>query len=262
MVLARSTRLSWGGWSVAGLALVLSACGSSSTGPRTPRDANRRSVEVVHEACDTGSSQAQKTDANGDGKPELIVVMKGGRMVCQSMDLNLDGTVDRYAYYDGAGQLRRTESDYDRDGKIDEIALYQNGVIVEKDREMNLDGKLDTWLFFENGTAVRQERDTDGDGRVDEWWQFNGKKDETGALCAVVSRDIDGDGLPEPSSQIDSCQQDTGGVVPGAMPNYPTTAPAASGSAAPAATMSPPPASPSSMPAPAMSSSPAPATSR
>lgn len=224
-------------WLVASLGAASCSKSVSVGSPKTPRDAAKRSVAVVHEPCDAAKA-AQKTDANGDGKAEISTVMSGGRMECQAMDLNFDGSVDRYTYYDASGQLRRVESDYDRDGRTDEIALYQGGVLVERQREMNLDGRLDSWVFYENGAAVRQERDTDGDGRVDEWWQYTGSKGQDGTPCVIVSKDIDGDGIPEPSSQIDSCKPTDNyappippapsGSAPMAAPTLTTTASAAS----------------------------------
>ena len=65
--------------------------------------------------------------------------------------LNHDDKPDAYIYFDASGDIRRRESDFDRDGKIDEIAYYTAGVITRKDRETNLDGKFDTWDFYEGG---------------------------------------------------------------------------------------------------------------
>jgi hypothetical protein len=233
---------------LSGGVLGLASCSKSLSagGARTAKDTTKRAIEVVHEACDVSSSSAKRNDANGDGKPELITVMAGGRQVCRAMDLNLDGRIDRYAYYDNEGQLRRVESDYDRDGRTDEIALYQGGVLVEKHREMNLDGKLDAWVYYENGALLKQERDTDGDGRVDEWWQYSPGKTPGDPPCVVVSKDIDGDGLPEPASQIDSCKPPADALAPGAIPVYDT----GSASAAPPP---PPPAAPPPPPPPASS---------
>jgi hypothetical protein len=224
---------------VLGGAMGLASCSQTlSAGAKSGKGDTRRAVEVVHEACDVGSSSAIKQDANGDGRPELITVNAGGQLHCRAMDLNNDGLIDRYAYYDGSGQLRRVESDYDRDGKFDEIALYQGGVLVEKHREMNLDGKLDAWVYYENNTVTKQERDTDGDGRVDEWWQYSPPKEAGEPPCVVVSRDIDGDGLPEPASQIDSCKPPADALAPGAIPIYDS------------ASAAPPPPPPSALPPP------------
>ena len=94
-----------------------------------------------------------------------------------------------------ATTIRRRESDFDRDGRIDEIAYYTGGVIARKDRETNLDGKLDTWDFYEGGKIHHRMRDSDGDGRVDQWWTWpNPDRIE----CAVIAADHNRDGRPDP----------------------------------------------------------------
>ena len=152
---------------------LLQGCSQTvGVGPKVVGDpVNDRPVIIEHEPCDTKSAGAQ-ADANGDGKVDMITVMSGGKEVCRAIDLNFDGIIDRYVYFDAEGNTRRVESDYDRDGRIDEVATYVKGVLVRKDREMNLDGRFDTWDIFENGKLVRRERDFDGDGKVDQWWTF------------------------------------------------------------------------------------------
>ena len=186
--------------------------------------AAQRPTTIVHEDCDINSPTAQRIDASGEGKPDIISVMSGGHEICRALDLNFDGRIDRYMYFDDKGQVRRVESDYDRDGRIDEVAIYRDGQIVRKDREMSLDGKVDTWDVYENGKLVKQERDSDGDGKVDEWWTF---PDPNHPECPLVAKDTTGDGRPDPGSQIDMCHP----------PDDSTdkTAPAASGSASPGA---------------------------
>ncbi|MDW8249310.1 MAG: VCBS repeat-containing protein [Myxococcales bacterium] len=211
-------------WTAVVGGLVLVSCSKTvSLGPtRTAEGIPSRAVAVVHEPCEVGSPSAQKMDANGDGKPELITVTSGGRQVCRAMDLNHDGRIDRYAYYDRDGLLRRVESDYDRDGRTDEIAIYRAGVLVEKHREMNLDGRLDAWVYYENGVLVKQERDTDGDGHVDEWWQYSPGKEPGDPPCVVIVKDIDGDGTPDPGTLIDSCRPPSEVLAPGTLPVYDT----------------------------------------
>jgi hypothetical protein len=225
--------------SVGALASVQACSQSLSTGgPKSAKNGDARPVKVVHEPCDTESSSARKTDANKDGKFEIVTVMNGDRMVCQALDLNFDGKVDRFVYYDDAGQVRRVESDYDRDGRIDEIIYYENGVISRKDREMNLDGKLDTWVLYANGVPVGQERDSDGDGRVDQWWKF---PDPQHLECALVSKDVDGDGQPDANSEIDTCKP---------AEDFSAPPPGASGSAAGGLNGAPPPPPPPPPPTP------------
>ena len=113
----------------------------------------RKDTTIVHQECDTKSSGAEKIDANGDGRPDITIVKSGGHEVCRAVDLNFDGKVDVWVYRNPAGQVTRRETDYDRDGRIDEISTYKNGVLTEKDRATTLAGKLDTWEYYQDGRS-------------------------------------------------------------------------------------------------------------
>jgi hypothetical protein len=216
-----------------GLAFVAS-CSSADPDPSKNTSATgnqKRDTEIKHEACDGNSSSAEKVDINGDGKPDIIHVKSGGREVCRIVDLNLDGAVDAFIYYDDKGAERRRESDFDRDGRADEIAIYENGQIKLKLRETNFDNKLDTWDYYENGRLMRRERDSDGDGIIDQWWQF----DPNNPKCATVSSDRNADGKPDPDSVVDLCGESYG-APPKAGPGAPASAtPSAGPSATPSA---------------------------
>src|SRR4051812_7460880 len=111
--------------------LLIGACfqfGCNGTGKAVNSAGNAittRDTQVVHEPCDV--TAAQKVDANGDGKPDISIVNRDGREVCRAVDLNFDGIVDAYSYFDASGQLRRRENDYDKDGQIDEISTFKGG---------------------------------------------------------------------------------------------------------------------------------------
>jgi len=192
-------------WLPAWFALsALSACGGAhdAGGAKGPGDPSRLPLELEHEACDEKSTSAEKLDTNNDGKPDIVRVTSGGRETCRVIDLNHDGRPDAFVYSDDRGLVRRRESDFDRDGKIDEIAYFAAGVVTRKDRETNLDGKLDTWDFYEGGKIHHRMRDSDGDGKVDQWWTWaNPDKIE----CAVIASDHNGDGKPDPNDIIDVC---------------------------------------------------------
>lgn len=167
----------------------------------------RRETALVLEKCDVESSAAEKLDANGDGRADLVLVQAGGKEVCRAADLNFDGKTDRTSYFDKASKLRRVESDFDRDGLVDEVAFYEAGQLKEKHRATTLDGKLDTWDFFRDGVLAHTERDENGDGVIDQWWEYPKRG------CPLIHVDADGDGRPDPGASIDYCKE-TGYVPP------------------------------------------------
>lgn len=190
----------------------LAACGGSgAVGPGKPGELTRRDTKVTHQACATDSSDAQKIDVNSDGKPDVMIVQSGSREVCRAVDLNFDGSIDAYVYRDGGGQVSRRESDYDRDGRVDEVSIYKAGVLVERHRATTLTGKLDTWHFYQAGKLARTERDSDGDAVVDQWWEYP-KPDSP--ECPLIHSDVDGDGRPDPGATVDVCGQESGYVPP------------------------------------------------
>lgn len=202
------------GWVVLAAATGLLGCNKSVSvgGAETAEGSSgRRDTRVVHEKCDIEAKSAEKIDVNGDGKPDITIVKSGGREACRGVDLNFDGAVDTWVYSDERGQVRRRESDYDRDGRIDEISIYKAGVLSEQQRATTLGGKLDTWHYFQSGKLSRTERDSDGDEIIDQWWEYPiADKPE----CPVIHSDVDGDGKPDPGATVDVCKQPGSGYVP------------------------------------------------
>lgn len=196
--------------SLSGAVLVGSLqCACSSTpgakGPgaaATPRD-----TRIEHEDCDVNSSSAERLDANGDNKTDVTIVRDGGREVCRAVDLNFDGVIDSWVYFDSSGQVRRRENDYDRDGRIDEITTFSGGVISEKLRATMLANRIDTWEFYKGGKLARSERDSNGDQVVDQWWEYPREG------CPVIHADVNSDGQPDPGASVDYCKE-TGYVPP------------------------------------------------
>jgi len=175
---------------------------------KSAKDAvTHRDTRITHEDCPIDSRSAEKIDANGDGKNEVSIVRDGSREVCRAVDLNFDGKIDSWVYNDSAGQIRRREIDYDRDGRVDEISIYRGGILVEKQRATTLANKLDTWQFYQAGSLARTERDSDGDEVVDQWWEWP----KPG--CPLIHSDVDGDGRPDPGATVDYCKE-TGYVPP------------------------------------------------
>lgn len=187
--------------------VLLGACGGGQARPDLPEGATRRDTAIQHEACPIDGDGVERADADGDGRPDVSIVRRGGREVCRAVDLNLDGIVDRWTYFDASGNPRRQESDYDRDGRIDEIAYFRDGVIVERHRATTLHNRLDTWQLYEKGELARIERDANGDGVVDQWWEYGSPG------CPLIHSDVNNDGLPDPGASVDYCKE-TGYVPP------------------------------------------------
>jgi len=193
-----------GAFILIGMGFATSACSTpdpTNLEPKTPTG-DERDTELKHDPCDLASPSASRVDVNSDGKPDIIHVTEGGREVCRVVDLNLDGAVDAFIYYDPQGFERRREADFDRDGRPDEITYLQGGIVLRKERETNFDNKIDTWDYYSGGRIVQRERDSDGDNIIDQWWQFNSPTDPR---CALVASDRNADGKPDTDSIVDLC---------------------------------------------------------
>jgi hypothetical protein len=189
----------------------ISACASGPESGLNQPGLTRRDSRIIHESCAVDAKDARRVDANGDGKADVTIVSEGGKEVCRAVDLNFDGIVDSWIYFDAPGNVRRRESDFDRDGRLDEIAVYKAGVVVERRRATTEAGKLDTWHFFEKGALTRTERDSNLDSVIDQWWEYP----RAGHLeCPLIHSDADGDGRPDLGSSVDVCGDGSGYVPP------------------------------------------------
>lgn len=185
------------------LGASLSAC--RPTEPKyPPQPGTHRDTRIVHEPCGAELGGVQRLDANADGKADITVVVSGGREVCRGFDFNFDGRVDSWVYLDVHGAVRRRESDYDWDGRIDEIQLLSAGQLRERQQASTAARRLDTWHFYGQGRLLRSERDANLDGVMDQWWEY---PQPAHPECALVHSDLNGDGRPDPGSSVNLCEQ-------------------------------------------------------
>lgn len=187
----------------AGCLVVLGCKGSAS--PETPGALKTRDTVVSHESCALDSESAERIDVNADGSSDLTIVRIDGREICRGSDLNFDGKIDAWAYLDAAGRPTRRERDFDWDGHLDEIAIYQNGQLVEVRRSMQVPGRIDTWHYYQGGVRTRSERDSNGDSIVDQWWTHDPSRPE----CPTVHSDTTGEGAPTKGATVNLCGERT-----------------------------------------------------
>lgn len=185
-----------GGLLVAG-ALGSLGCGGDSAVANAKLPDGVRSQTIEHEACDESGHRVETVDVNNDGKPDIRRVFDGNAEICRISDLNRDGKPDLFEYYDKTGQLRRREADYDDNGIVNAIEIYENGKLVRAELDTTNLGRIDTWDTFDpsTGKRVKRERDATGDGRVDQWWTYEGDQ-------VTIAMDKNGDGLPDPDAVI------------------------------------------------------------
>jgi len=111
------------------------------------------------------------------------------QLVRKDIDLNHDGKVDIIRLYDAAkGQVLEERTDLDFDGRYDELAFFEDGLVVRKEIDLDYDGKPEIIRYYDAGKLARVETDRNGDGRVDSWEYY-----EDGRLDRIGT-DNDGDG--------------------------------------------------------------------
>jgi hypothetical protein len=138
----------------------------------------RQTTKATYDAK-TGKLTELTFDRNRNGVIDTWIDMDGTRPVQSRIDLNEDGKIDRWEYYDASGKLTR----------------------VGFSRKDN--GKPDAWAYADpDGKMIRVEISSTGDEKkIDRWEHYNGalagpNGDPTGALVSV-EEDTNGDGRPD-----------------------------------------------------------------
>jgi hypothetical protein len=141
----------------------------------------------------TGKLTQLTYDRNKNGKVDTWTDMNGTKPLRSRSDLDEDGTIDRWEYYDEKGALAKVGFSRKKDGKPDAWGYSgPDGKLLRVEISSTGDeNKIDRWEYYEGEALVRAEEDTNGDGRRDKWETYKG-----GAL-ATASMDEDGDGRPD-----------------------------------------------------------------
>ena len=171
---------------VGGFALGLSACGGAqesaahNASSEMARTGLPPRVHRPRPACNASAGQVRGVDANDDGVIDTRYVSRGGQLLCELIDVNFDGQSDVLRFFGSDGQtLTREEQDFDFDGKVDQVAWFENGKVAEKDLDTNFDAHFDTWITCDGPLVTGIERDRRHSGQTDAWEAYeNGRLTE------------------------------------------------------------------------------------
>ncbi len=134
------------------------------------------------------------SDRNGNGTVDTWTDMDGARPIRSRIDLDEDGRIDRWEYYDSAGRLVKVGFSRQRRDEPDAWAFSrQDGSLERVDISSVADeARIDRREYYESGRMIRSEEDADRDGRIDTWTTY----DANGGV-AIASFDEDRDGKPD-----------------------------------------------------------------
>lgn len=141
----------------------------------------------------TGKLKELTFDFNKNGKIDTWTQMDGARPVSARQDLDEDGRMDRWEYYDQAGKLAKVGLSRKDRGAPDTWAYPDARGSIER-VEVSSSGdekKIDRWETYAANLLAKADEDTNGDGRPDKREEY-----ANGAL-KTVTFDENYDGTPD-----------------------------------------------------------------
>lgn len=166
------------------------AAGLSTPACSNPDAERVRKTTIPTYDTKTGRLTELTYDRNKNGIVDTWTDMDGNRPLRSRIDLDEDGKIDRWEYYDASGALVKVGFSRKHDGKVDAWAFSgPDGTVARVEISTAGDERtIDRREFYEHGTLVRVEEDSNGDGRVDKWETY-----KDGALTtAAVDENADG----------------------------------------------------------------------
>lgn len=117
----------------------------------------------------TGRLKEVTSDFNKNGKIDTWAEMDGTRLLRARVDLDEDGTLDRWEYYDANTKLVKVGFSRKDDGKPDAWAFQNAAGQVERIEASSAydEQKIDRWEIYKDGVLVTAEEDLNGDGKPD-----------------------------------------------------------------------------------------------
>ncbi|MBU1220359.1 hypothetical protein KKF34_14640 [Myxococcota bacterium] len=183
--------------------------------PKVKVCASSEAIKRVKERCTNWQFEEMKSIDPKAEKPNLnrkelyitsvnpIGIIKYYRtdntLACREADLNGDGLMDLFYFYDGSGKnIKEVQQDWDRDGIIDHKIIYRNGVIFKELQNTDADEKFwEVEKTYNDGVitqiALKVINPSGSPMRVCPQYNYFENFDTDGVLISI-SWDIDCDG--------------------------------------------------------------------
>jgi hypothetical protein len=195
------------------LAVVCAAVSSACADPE--RERIKQTTKPTYDKT-TGKLTELTYDRNKNGKIDTWTDMDGTRPLRSRIDLDEDGTIDRWEYYGDKGDLLKVGFSRKKDGKPDAWAYSGANDKVERVEISSTadEHKIDRWEHYAAAGLVSAEEDTNGDGHADKWETY-----EAGAL-KTAAFDENADGKPDRRLTYANGQLTLIETLPGASGDY------------------------------------------
>lgn len=183
---------------------ILGCSGSEKKESKPPPLTDGTQKEDYRSQCEVKGDRIEKVyDLNRDKATDVREVYEKGVLVCREIDLNFDGRMDLFRYYDSKGIPKQEEIDLDKDGRIDIVTYFDNsGKEIRQEFDTNYDNKTDVWRYFSQGKIEKIVRDIDYNGKGDVWTICKEGKP------VVMKLDINGDGVPEETREVTESKEE------------------------------------------------------
>lgn len=134
-----------------------------------------RDPSAPHPSYDPSTRRLVRLDVDqaGDGRVDARTYLDGNRPLRAELDLAGTGLIDRWEYFNVAGQLALVGTSSANDGIED---TWTHPVAPDGERRVELararDRRIDRHEYYRGDALMRAEEDVNGDGLPDKWDTF------------------------------------------------------------------------------------------
>jgi hypothetical protein len=149
--------------------VLLALAGLAMAGCSRQGDSGGAKPQATYDAT-TGRLSKLVFDANKNGRNDSVSYMDGTTILRIELDLDENGTIDRWDFYKPDHTIEKVGFSRQNDGVMDAVTFYNGDRTINHiEISSKRDGRFDKTEFYDGNVLVRSEEDTDGDGRPDKW---------------------------------------------------------------------------------------------